>query len=62
MTLFLFTIVYGVMMERFSKFLLLAIMFVLTGIGGLMMIFAEGPKDVYTFIVMAVLGSGMSGL
>lgn len=30
--------------------------------GGYMMIFAENPNGAYAYIVMIVLGSGMSGL
>jgi len=62
MTLFLFTIVYGIIMEKFSKFASLLIMFILTAMGGYMMIFADDPTSAYTYIVMVVLGSGMSGL
>ena len=62
MTMFLFTIVYGIMMEKVSKFWSLLAMFVLTALGGYMMIFADKPSDVYTYIVMVVLGTGMSGL
>lgn len=62
MSLFLFTIVYGILMEKISKFYVMFAMLLLTAIGGFMMIFADSPYDVYTYIVMVVLGSGMSGL
>ncbi|KRX03549.1 Major facilitator superfamily domain, general substrate transporter [Pseudocohnilembus persalinus] len=62
MSLFLFTIVYGILMEKISKFYVMFVMLLLTALGGFMMIFADSPYDVYTYIVMVVLGSGMSGL
>lgn len=49
-------------MERISKFWSLLAMFLLTALGGFMMMFAQSPKDVYTYIVMVILGAGMSGL
>lgn len=62
MSLFLFTIVYGLLMEKFSKFITIFVMLALTALGGFMMFFAKNPYDAYSYIVMVVLGSGMSGL
>ncbi|CAK69322.1 unnamed protein product (macronuclear) [Paramecium tetraurelia] len=55
-------IFYGILFEKVSKNKLLFIMFSLTMIGCFLMNFAPNPKSPYTFIIMAILGSGMSGL
>lgn len=57
-----FAIVYGILFEKTSKNVLLMAMFTLTMTGCFLMNFAPGPNSVFTFIIMAILGSGMSGL
>lgn len=55
-------IFYGFLFEKVSKNKLLFTMFSLTMIGCFLMNFAPNPKSPYTYLIMSVLGSGMSGL
>jgi MFS family permease len=53
---------YGILFEKVSKNKLLFTMFGLTMIGCFLMNFAPNPTSGFTFAIMAILGSGMSGL
>lgn len=55
-------IFYGILFERISKNKLLFTMFGLTMIGCFLMNFASNPSSVFTYGIMGILGSGMSGL
>lgn len=55
-------IFYGILFEKVSKNKLLLTMFSLTMLGCLLMNFAPYPTSPYTFVIMIILGSGMSGL
>ncbi len=58
----IFTIFFGYMIERRSKFLLLAATFIFAAIGSFMFSFAKNPTGAYSYISMCVLGVGLSGL
>ncbi|KAL4484746.1 hypothetical protein ABPG74_019923 [Tetrahymena malaccensis] len=58
-----FSIFYGIFLEKTSKYLTHLIMFVLTMLGCFMMIGAtSGPNNWYSYLTICILGSGMSGL
>jgi len=57
-----FAIIYGILFERISKNALLITMFGLTMIGCFLMNLAPDPSSGLTFGIMAILGTGMSGL
>lgn len=62
MVIMIGAVFYGILFEKVSKNKLLFIMFSLTMIGCFLMNFAPNPKSPYTFLIMSILGSGMSGL
>ena len=58
----IFSVGYGLLFERISKFKTLAAIFSFTALGCFMFNFADNPKGIYSFIVMVVIGIGLSGL
>lgn len=57
----IFSVVYGLMFEKVSKFKVLGMMFAFTSLGCLMFTFADNPKGIFSYITMVVLGIGLSG-
>lgn len=55
-------VAYGLLFEKVSKNALLITMFGLTMVGCFLMNIAPSPTSPLTFVIMGILGTGMSGL
>lgn len=56
------SIAYGIFLEKYSKFVVMSVMFCLGAIGSFMFCFVEEPLGGLAFTSMIILGLGMGGL